>query len=130
MTSILSEQDTFFGTIAYRNKLITVEQLQEGVQAVQESNNQLRLGDYFLQTGYMSEEEVQAILDMQQAQRHALETQQKKMEPVATPPLPKPEAPKVVLDSSLFSLPRRAQARTDNARNAFQRCPRTAGAAQ
>ena len=92
MPLVLTEQDTYFGTIAYRNKLITAEQLQEGVLIVQKTPGK-RLGDILVQKGYITQEQVDSILGIQSAQRQILGKQAPPPSP--TPPLPeiKPEAP-------------------------------------
>lgn len=105
MLNILTEFDTMFGSIAYRNKFITVEQLQEGVLAVQQTPG-LRLGAFFLQKSYLTEAQVDVILEMQNAQRDILEAQ--KAAAPETPPIPvprQPEPPKSAIDSSIFTLP-------------------------
>ena len=91
MAGILTEQDTFFGSIAFRNKLISREQLGEGVRHVQ-ANPGTRLGDSLVQLGYLKPEQVQVVLDMQKEQRSLLEEREP---PPAhpTPPVPEPAAP-------------------------------------
>ncbi len=93
MSNILTEQDTFFGSIAFRNKLITREQLSEAVVKVQ-STEGLRLGQALVDMGYATRDQVDAILRMQKEQREILESQ-KPPEAPSAPPLPaeKPAEP-------------------------------------
>ncbi len=75
MANILTEQDTMFGSIAFRNKLITKEQLSEAVMQTQ-AHPGVRLGEVLQKMGSMTEEQVQAVLDMQSGQREKLQAQQ------------------------------------------------------
>lgn len=70
----LSEEDTFFGSTAYRNGLITKEQLTEGVMVISR-NSGMRLGEVFVQRGWMTPEQVEAILSIQRRQRDILSEQ-------------------------------------------------------
>ncbi len=81
MANILSEQDTFFGSIAFRNKLISQKQLQKAVIMVQKTPG-LRLGDAMVELGYMTQEQVNAILSMQNVQKKKFDEE--------TPPYKKP----------------------------------------
>ena len=92
MPLVLTEQDTYFGTIAYRNKLITAEQLQEGVLTVQKTPGK-RLGDILVQKGYITQEQVDSILGIQSAQRQILVKQAPPPAPAPPLPEPKPEPP-------------------------------------
>lgn len=101
MANILTEQDTFFGTIAYRNQLITREQLSQAVLRVQNTPD-LRLGDAFVVMGFLSQAQVDAILAMQKEQRVVLEAHrppappQPGTAPVAPPLPPLPTRPPVI----------------------------------
>lgn len=86
----LTEAETFFGATAYRNKLITKDQLIEGVKAVSE-NPDLRLGEVFVQRGWMTQEQVEAVLSIQKHQRDLLSE--------GIPPAP-PKAPSVEVQPS------------------------------
>jgi len=92
MPLVLTEQDTYFGTIAYRNKLITAEQLQDGVLTVQKTPGK-RLGDILVQKGYITQEQVDSILGIQSAQRRILGKQTPPPAPAPPLPEPKPELP-------------------------------------
>ncbi|MFW6303652.1 MAG: hypothetical protein ACOC2L_03440, partial [Candidatus Sumerlaeota bacterium] len=96
MGGFLTEQDTMFGTIAFRNKLITKEQLSEGVMQLQ-AHSDMRLGEVLQKMGYLSAEQVQAVLDMQFGQRKKIQEQQ--------PPPPMSAAPEPQV-----SVPREPQA--------------------
>ena len=48
--NLLTEQDTFIGSIAYRNKFISQEQLGEAVMEIQKSPG-MRLGDAWYRRG-------------------------------------------------------------------------------
>ncbi len=76
MTNILTEQDTFFGTIAFRNKLITREQLGQAVLLVQTTHARIRLGEALVRTGALTPAQVEAILEMQEQQRDVLKHQE------------------------------------------------------
>jgi twitching motility protein PilT len=93
MPNLLTEQDTLFGTIAYRNKFITADQLSEAVQAIQEGASG-RLGDILLQKGFMIQEQVNVVLEVQGEQRKVLQ-QQKRPEPRPAPPVPPKPTPTV-----------------------------------
>jgi twitching motility protein PilT len=101
MANILTEQDTFFGTIAYRNQLITREQLSQAVLKVQNTPD-LRLGDAFAVMGFLSQAQVDAILAMQKEQRVVLEAHRPPAPPrpgtaPVAPPLPaRPTRPPVI----------------------------------
>lgn len=82
---ILTEQDTFLGRTAYRNKLITQQQLVEALTEL-EKNPELRLGDYLVRMGYLDRAHVDAILEIQDKQREILEN--RTLPAVATPPFP------------------------------------------
>src|SRR5512138_2806823 len=69
MANLLTEQDTFFGTIAFRNKLISREQLGQAVLLVQTTHARIRLGEALVRTGALTPRQVEAILEMQQQQR-------------------------------------------------------------
>jgi hypothetical protein len=75
MANLLTEQDTFFGTIAFRNKLITREQLGQAVLLVQTTQTGVRLGEALVRIGALTHEQVEAILEMQQQQRDVLKQQ-------------------------------------------------------
>jgi twitching motility protein PilT len=97
MANILSEQDTFFGSIAFRNKLITQKQLQKGVIEVQKNPGK-RLGDVMVDLGYMTQEQVNAILSMQNVQRKKLKDD---TSPLAQTPPPRPAAPSPLVEEEL-----------------------------
>jgi len=106
MPVVLTEQDTYFGTIAYRNKLITAEQLQEGVLIVQKTPGK-RLGDILVQKGYITQEQVDSILGIQSAQRQILVKQAPPPAPAPPLPEPKPEPP---AEPALKEIPKPAEA--------------------
>jgi twitching motility protein PilT len=106
MPVVLTEQDTYFGTIAYRNKLITAEQLQEGVLIVQKTPGK-RLGDILVQKGYITQEQVDSILGIQSAQRQILDKQTPPPPPAPPLPEPKPEPP---AEPALKEIPKPAEA--------------------
>lgn len=101
MAGILTEQDTYFGSIAYRNKLITREQLSEGVRQVQ-TNPGLRLGDALVQLGYLKPDQIEVVLGMQKQQRSIL-GERKPPEAPAAPPVPQPaQAPPPQYDQPAY----------------------------
>lgn len=96
MANILTEQDTFFGTIAFRNKLISREQLGQAVLLVQTTHARIRLGEALVRTGALTPAQVEAILEMQEQQRDVLKHQEESQPaPVEKPPvvMAPPEAP-------------------------------------
>ncbi|MCX7012839.1 MAG: PilT/PilU family type 4a pilus ATPase [Candidatus Sumerlaeota bacterium] len=82
--SILTEIDTFLGSTAYRNGLITREQLGEAVELISRTPGQ-RLGEALVSKGYLTAEQVEAILVIQRRQREILQER--------TPPTPPMSAP-------------------------------------
>lgn len=86
MAGILSEQDTLFGTVAFRNKLITQKQLEQAVVHVQK-NPGTQLGAAMVELGFLTPEQVDVILEMQGVQVKKREEQ--------TPPTPKVSQPQV-----------------------------------
>lgn len=68
---ILTEQDTFIGRTAYRNKLITQEQLIDALTVLEQTPG-LRLGDYLVQKGYVEQKQIDAMLGIQEKQREIL----------------------------------------------------------
>ncbi len=90
MANILTEQDTFFGTIAFRNKLISREQLGQAVLLVQTTHARIRLGEALVRTGALTPRQVEAILEMQQRQRELLQQQEESQPPAEEPQTPPP----------------------------------------
>jgi twitching motility protein PilT len=88
MANLLTEQDTFFGTIAFRNKLISREQLGQAVLLVQTTHARIRLGEALVRTGALTPRQVETILEMQQQQREVIKQQEE-----TPPPEEKPSTP-------------------------------------
>jgi twitching motility protein PilT len=68
---ILSPADTYFGRIAFRNRLITQEQLGQAVAVLQQSPGK-RLGEVLVGLGFLKQSDVDAILSIQDKQKQIL----------------------------------------------------------